>query len=171
MVDLLLIFFFFFCLIRGILRGTVKEACSIAGIFSGLIIASAYYEQSSRFIFGWIDKPQISHLWGFLLTFGIIYFFLNFLGIMLINSFHIANSGVGSRISGAAVGIIKGLLLISVLLIPMIAFSPNDSKFFKSSTLFSIETSIAKQMIHVTTGELQKKFEIKIMNYKKPRTL
>ncbi len=43
MVDFLLIIFCLFCLTRGIFRGPVIEAISIAGIIFGLMVASAYY--------------------------------------------------------------------------------------------------------------------------------
>jgi membrane protein required for colicin V production len=164
LTDLIIIFFFFFCLIRGIFRGTIKEASSIITTFCGLIVAAASYEQISHFIFSWIDKPQMRHLCGFLLTFTINFLFINFLSIMLINSLHIRNSGVGSRMSGAVMGFSKGLLLSSVLIIPLVGFSTNNSKYFNNSSLFSLEANVAQQVIHMTPREIRHRFNKKITN-------
>jgi len=167
MIDFLLIIFCIFCLIRGVLRGTVNETFSIAGIFIGLIVASAYYIYISLFIFSWISNPQMRQLWGFLISFGFIYLAINLLGIMVTYFFHIAVSGWGSRITGAGIGTIKGLLFISVLLIPLVTFSPKGSKYIKNSTMFSLEAPIAEQMIAVTSKKIQKTFTINIGDYEK----
>jgi membrane protein required for colicin V production len=167
MVDFLLIIFFAFCLIRGILRGTINEAISIVGILIGLIVASACYATVSVSMLSWIDNPQMRNLCGFLMTFGFIEIVICVLGVIAAYVFHLKVSGLGSRLAGAGVGMLKGVLLISVLLIPLVAFLPKDSRYIESSTMFSLESTLSEQMVNMIPEEMQKRFAIKIGDYKK----
>ena len=167
MVDFLLIIFCLFCLTRGILRGPVIEAISIAGIISGLMVASAYYARISFFIFSWINNLQMRNLCGFLLFFCFIILAVNFLAVLGTYLFHINVSGVGSRLAGAVVGTLKAILFISALLIPLVAFSPKDSRYIENSSMFSLESTLSKEMASVISEEMQKKFSNNISGYKK----
>jgi len=166
-VDLLLVNFCLYCSIRGIWRGTVNEAFSIVGIFIGLIVASAYYADVAQFICNWIINKQIGFMFAYLVSFFIIYLIINCLGTILSYLFHITISGWGSRISGGVVGSFKGLLFVSVLLIPLVTFSPKDSNYIKNSTLFYFETSVSEQILPVISKEMRRNYSIKIRNYKK----
>ena len=166
-VDIMVSIFFFYCLIRGILRGTVREAFSITGVFSGLMVASAYYSEISQFCLSWINSIQIRHLSGYLISFGIVYLIINLIGIVVLYLFHISNSGWGSRITGGVVGSFKGLLFVSVLLIPLVTFSPKDSNYIKNSALFPFETTISEQLTRVISKDMRRNYSLKIKNYKK----
>jgi hypothetical protein len=74
-------------------------------------------------------------------------------------------------ISGAVMGISKELLLGAVLLIPLVAFSTNNSKYISHSNLFSLEANIAQQVVHVTSGKMQQKFNKRITNFIESKTL
>lgn len=76
--------------------------------------------------------------------------------------FHITISGWGSRIFGGIVGSLKGILFVSVLLIPLVTFSPRSSNFIKKSTLFSFEKKISEQMTHVIFKKMRRNFSFKI---------
>jgi len=158
--------FFLYCSLRGFWRGTVNEAFSIVGIFIGLIIASAYYADVSQYLFNWVINKEISHMSGYLVYFSIIYLIINCLGILVTYIFHLKNRGWGSHLSGGLVGSIKGILLVSVLTIPLIIFLPKGSNFIKYFTLLSLEIPISEQMTHVISKEMQKTFSAKINDYK-----
>ena len=167
MIDFLLIIFCLFCVTRGILRGPVIEAFSIAGIISGLMVASAYYSRISFFIFSWLNNIQIRNLCGFLLFFCFIVLVANFLAVIGTYVFHINVSGVGSRLAGAVMGTLKAILLISALLVPLVAFSPKDSGYIENSSVFSIESTLSKEMAIVIPEDMQKKFSNNIVGYTK----
>lgn len=167
MVDFLLIIFCLFCLTRGILRGPVIETISITGIIFGLMVASAYYARVSFFIFRWIDNIQMRNLCGFLLFFCFIVLVVNFLAVVGTYVFHINVSGIGCRLAGAVVGTLKAILFISALLVPLVAFSPKDSRYIENSSMFSFESTLSKEMASVIPEEMHKKFSNNISGYKK----
>lgn len=166
-IDSFVVIFCIFCLIRGVFRGTVKEAFSIAGIFIGLIVAAAFYSHPSHVLFGWVANPRTGYLLGFLMLFGITYFLMDIFGILTTYLFHIVTKGWSSRLTGGVAGSLRGVLLVSVLLIPLITFLPDSSKFVKASKLFSMESSITEQMTHLTPKGLQNKFNANFICYQK----
>jgi uncharacterized membrane protein required for colicin V production len=170
-VDSIIILFIAYCLIRGIWQGTVNEAFSIAGLFIGLIAASAYYLQTARLIFHWIDNLQTFQLAGFFVTFGAAYLTVKFLGIIMAYLCHIVVSGWGSRITGGVMGSLKGLLFVAVLFIPLAVFSPTYLNHVRNSRLLSVEAIISAQLIHVISKEMQCKFYRNIDDAKKASTL
>jgi membrane protein required for colicin V production len=167
MIDSVFVAFCFLCLIRGVLRGTVKEAFAIAGIFAGQFFASIYYASISQVLFGWVANIRTGNLLGFLIIFVTIYLLMNISGILAIYIFRIDTRGWRSRVTGGIIGSLKGILLISVLIIPLVSFSPELADIVKSSKIFPMESHVSEQMINVLSENLRKKFNINLISYKK----
>ena len=170
LVDSIIILFIAYCLIKGILNGTVNEAFSIAGIFIGLVAASAHCLQTARFFFHWIGNPQTAQLAGFITTFGLVYLTVKFIGMIIAYLLHIAVSGWGSRITGGLMGSLKGLLLVAVLFIPLAVFSPTYLNYAGNSKLLSVEAVISAQLIHVFSEKMQCEFYRNIDNTERATT-
>lgn len=137
------------------MRGTVKEAISILGIFVGLLVSSIGYGKISQFLFGWIDNPQMRQLFGFLLFFGLIVLAFSFLGLIISYVFKIRVKGVSSRVLGAGLGTLKGILFVSFLCVPLVTFLPGIYAGIKDSTLFSLETALSKKMVGLLPENIQ----------------
>jgi membrane protein required for colicin V production len=165
MIDFIIVVFCLLCLIKGIFRGSVKEAISIAGIFIGLLAASALYQTSSRYLFSWIDKAQMRYLFGYLLIFGFCIMVFSCLALVVTYVFSIRVSGVGSRLAGAGIGTLKGILLISVLCIPLVTFLPKNYASIRNSTLFSLESALSAEMLSLVPQDMQKGFKRHIRRY------
>ena len=161
-VDSILVIFCIICFIRGVLRGTVKEVFAIAGIFTGLFFASIFYGTIAHLLFGWVANIRTGNLFSFLLIFCTIYFLMSIIGIISTYIFRIAKGGLSNRVTGGIIGSFKAILLVSVLIIPLVSFSPEPVDIVKGSRIFPIESRISEHMINRLSDNLGKKFHIKL---------
>jgi membrane protein required for colicin V production len=68
---------------------------------------------------------------------------------------------------GAGVGIIKGVLIVSVLLLTLTAFLPDDVSIIKNSLFSSHFTLISKKMAMIAPKDMRHEFLAKTGPYKK----
>jgi membrane protein required for colicin V production len=159
MIDFIIVIFCLLCLIKGIFRGSVKEAISISGIFIGLLAASAFYQTSSRYVFSWIGNTPIRNLLGYLLIFGFCIIVFSFLALVVTYVLNIRVSSVGSRLAGAGIGTLKGIFLIAVLCIPLVTFLPKNYASIRNSTLFSLGAALSAEMVGLVPEDMQRGFK------------
>jgi membrane protein required for colicin V production len=80
---------------------------------------------------------------------------------------NIAFLGWIDRICGAGFGTIKGILIVSVLLIVFTAFLPKGSPVLKNSLLSPYVTLVSENMAKIVSKDMKKQFEEKIKVLKK----
>ena len=153
-----------FCLVRGLFRGLVKEISSIVGVFTGYYCACNYYAPVSEIVQGWqiIENPNYVRIVVFFCLFCLIFFLIGLVGIIiryLLRELFI--SWVDTTLGGGF-GMVKGVLITSVLLIPLTAFLPNDDKLMKNSILAPHVTVVSKEMVRLVPDHLKEKFTQKI---------
>lgn len=104
-------------IIKGFLKGLVREVCSLLGLVMGIWAACKYYPPLSAAIRPFIHLPQnVSSTISFALIFlsiGLLFFFL---GHLLTIVFKIALLGGVNRVGGVVFGFLQGALVLSVLL-------------------------------------------------------
>ena len=79
----------------------------------------------------------------------------------------IAFMGWVDRVFGAGFGIIKGILIISVLLIIFTAFLPKNASLVKDSVLASHVAFVSERMARIVSKDLKIEFSTKISELKK----
>ncbi|KPA12790.1 Colicin V production protein [Candidatus Magnetomorum sp. HK-1] len=148
-----------FCLVRGLFRGLVKEISSIVGVFVGYYCACNYYKPCSDIVQEWniINNPAYVKIIVFFCLFCSIFIVIGLVGIIIryiLREFFI--SWVDTAF-GASFGTLKGVLITSVLLIPLTAFLPDD-KLMKESVLAPKITIMSQVMVSLVPDHLKEKF-------------
>ncbi len=164
--DIVIIIILSFCLIRGFFRGLVKELSSIIGVLGGYYAAYTYYMEVSGFLSGWISNPSYLKILSFLIIFCGVFITISILGVVIKYILNIAFLGWVDRICGAGFGGIKGILIVSVLLIILTAFLPK-STLIKSSLLAAHVTLVAEKMVKVVPEDIKDKFTTRVEKFKK----
>jgi membrane protein required for colicin V production len=104
-------------IIKGFMKGLVREVCSLVGLVMGLWAACKYYQSLSEAIRHYIHLPHsISIIFSFILIFltiGLLFFFL---GNLMTAIFRIALLGGVNRVGGAIFGLIQGALVLCLIL-------------------------------------------------------
>ena len=165
--DLLIITILVFCIIRGVFRGLVKEISSLIGVLGGFYAGYTYYADVSVILFKWISTPSYRYIASFLTIFFLVFFIISIAGIIIKYLLNITFLNWVDRLFGAVSGIIKGILIVSVLLIVLTAFLPKKNSFIKDSCISPHVTILSENMAKVTPKEIKKNFTNKINELKK----
>jgi len=165
-LDIVIIVILSFCLVRGLFRGLVKELSSIIGVMGGLYSASTFQPEMAKFLASKVPStPYIDVLSYFILFCG-VFIIISFLGVLLKYLLKIAFLGWVDRIFGGLFGAVKGLTIISVVLIGLITFLPKNSSLIGKSKLAPHAAQIAVVMIHMVPQDMKNKFKKRIDKFK-----
>ena len=157
-LDILIAIIVGFCLVRGIFRGIIKELTSIVGVFAGFFVAYHYYPVVAHFMSRFIANESYLNIVSFFLAFAIVFFAVGFVGVVLKHVFKAAALGWADRILGAAFGLVKAILIVSVFLVPLTTFLPQKSPLIKDSLLAPFVYIISEGMVAVVPEEMKQKF-------------
>ena len=165
--DMLAIVILAFCVIRGIFRGLVKELSSIIGVLAGFYAAYTYYMGIARLLSHWMSDTAYINIISFLIIFCFIFFVISIIGVIIKYILNIAFMGWFDRICGAVFGLIKGVLIVSVLFIIFTAFLPQGAPFVKDSVLAPDIALVSEKMAKVVSQDMKQQFSTKIEELKK----
>jgi membrane protein required for colicin V production len=165
--DIILIIILVYCFIRGIFRGLLKEISSLIGVLGGFYAAYTYYKEAGIYLKRWISDPNYINILSFLIIFISIFLIISILGIIIKYILKIVFLGWVDRVFGGVFGIMKGILIGSVLLIVFTAFLSSDSSMIKNSRLSQYITTISDKMIKVTPKDLKHEYQTKRQDIEK----
>jgi len=164
--DIVIIVILSFCLVRGIFRGLVKEVSAIIGVLAGFYAAYTYYAEIAKLLSKWISNVAYSNILSFLILFVGVLVIVNILGIIIKYILKIASLGWIDRVSGAGFGIIKGVLIVSILLIMLTAFLPKGSPVIRNSMLSPYITMVSERLAKVIPQSMKDQFSFKLKDFK-----
>jgi uncharacterized membrane protein required for colicin V production len=164
--DAAILIFWLVCLVRGIFRGPVNELFSIASALVGLFAAAFFYPYVSRVLSVWMDAGPIRSLTCFFTLFGGMYLLAAVCGVIATYLMHLRRSGWLSRAFGAGLGLLKGMLVVAVVLIPLVAFLPNQSTWIGRSGIIPYENRLSGEMVQVIPSTISDPFSSHIKGYK-----
>jgi len=166
-LDMLIVVILAFCFIRGIFRGLIKELSSIVGVFAGFYAAYTYYGVVSKFLSRWFSNLAYLNILSFLVIFSLIFIVISIFGIVIKYLLNIAFLGWMDRICGAGFGAIKGILIVSVILIPLTSFLPRGTPLLKQSLLSPYATQVSEKMVKIVSKDLKDQFEDRLKELRK----
>jgi membrane protein required for colicin V production len=165
-LDIVIGIILVFGLVRGIFRGLMEEVASIIGIFGGIYGAVFYYPAAAGFLGRWIHNSAYANIIGFLLIFGLIFFLVGLLGVLIKYLLNIASLGWFDRMCGAGFGVVKGILIVSVLLFALTTFLPTGTPIIKTSRLAPHVAVITESLVKIIPQDLKKRFSDKYREMK-----
>ncbi len=166
-LDMVIVVIMAFCLIRGVFRGLIKEISSIVGVFAGFYAAYTYYGVVAKPLSRWISNSAYLNILSFLIVFCALFILISVIGVIIKYVLNIAFLGWVDRICGAGFGIIKGVLIVSVILIPLTSFLPNNAPVIRNSVLSPYVMLVSEKMVKVVSKDMKQQFEAKIRELKK----
>ena len=165
--DIFVIVVVGFCLIRGIFRGLIKELSSIIGVLAGFYGAYTYYIKLAKLLSRWISDTGYLNIFSFLVIFCCVFILISVLGVVIKYLLNVAFLGWIDRICGAGFGLIKGILIVSVVMISLTAFLPKGSPLIKKSLLAPHVALVSETMAKVVSEDMKEAFAGKIDALKK----
>ena len=167
LLDYVVVIILGFCLVRGIFRGLIKELSSLVGALSGLYAAYAYYPRLAEPLSRWIDDPAYANILACLLLFFGIFVLVSILGVIIKYLLNIAFLGWTDRICGAFLGGLKGVLLVSVLILVLTAFLPRNASILRDSLSAQSFMRVSATLAQVASKDIRTLFSYKMKELSK----
>jgi membrane protein required for colicin V production len=165
--DIIIIIILGYCLIRGFFRGLIKELSSIIGVLGGFYAAFTYYMLVAKPLSKWITNTGYLNILSFLIIFCGVFIIISILGVIINYLLKIAFLGWLDRICGFIFGAMKGILIVSVLLIALTAFLPKGTPVIKDSLLSPYVTLVSEKIAKVVSKDMKHAFSSKIETIKR----
>jgi len=165
--DLGIIMILCFCLIRGVFIGIIRGLFSITGVLIGFFGASAFYMEVAESFLYWMPDASHVNILSFLSIFFGFFIAISILGITVNYLLKIDFLSWVKRTLGAVIGIIKGVLFVSVLLLTLSTFLPKGTPIIKNSLFSSYFTLVSEKMARIVSKDMRHNYVAKIGEYKK----
>ena len=120
---------------NGFINGLVKEVASLAALILGIWGAIVFSSFTAEKLYDYFDMT--GHYVGiiaFLITFGIIVVIIHFIGILADKVVNAASLGFINRILGIVFGLLKAMLIMSVVFVVLNAIDVRRS-FLPKTTI------------------------------------
>ncbi len=165
--DVFIIIVIGYSIVRGLFRGLVKEVSSIFGVLGGFYAAYSYYPVVAKILAGLVTNPSYRNILSFLVIFCSVLIIISILGVVIKYLLNVAFLGWIDRLCGVCFGLIKGILIVTVLFIILTTFLPKGAPLIKTSVLAPHVIWISERMVNVVSEEMKRDFFIKLDEFKR----
>jgi membrane protein required for colicin V production len=143
--------------IQAASSGFFQEAFGIAGLVFGYLIAAWQYQRLAGHFASYISSPWLGELVAFLAIFLGIMVLAGVLGKIVRWIVQEAGLSGVDRFFGGVLGLIRGFLLVSIVLVGMTAFTPS-SRLLQGSGLAPYFLVVGRAAIWLAPAELRADF-------------
>ena len=115
-IDAIILIILGIAAVRGFIDGFVKEVAALAALILGIWGAIKFSAFTAAKLYEWFDMTgQYVGIIAFLITFGVIVIVIHFVGILADKVIDAVSLGFLNRILGIVFGLIKSVLILSVI--------------------------------------------------------
>jgi membrane protein required for colicin V production len=137
--------------------GFFQEACGIGGLVLGYFLAAWQYRRLAEWFSPHLKSPWVGEIAAFLVIFLAVMIVAGMAGRIARWIMKEAGLSFLDRLLGAALGLLRGCLLVAVVLMSMAAFTPT-SKLLAGSELAPYFLVVGRAAIWVAPSELRGRF-------------
>ena len=147
---------------NGFRCGFIKEISKIISMIVGFVAASKFHKYIEPYLEDYVSNLTVLSIISYLIIFFIVVIIINIISNLLTKFFDIISLGWLNRLVGCILGIIKGILIVS-LIIFVIQIAPNDLKtqLKEDSVLYKICDKVRENIITSIIKQRFNKFIIK----------
>jgi len=131
-VDIVIIIYLAISIISGFMQGLIRTVLSIAGLIVGILLASHFYKQFGD-ILTFISNRNAANIVAFIIILLVVMGIAALIAMVLKTIIKAIMLGWLDKIGGAALGLILGVISVSVFLAVIIKYTNSsaiaDSKF------------------------------------------
>jgi membrane protein required for colicin V production len=137
--------------------GFFHEAFGIAGLVCGYLLAAWQYRQLAQRFAPYVNSPWFGEITAFLIIFIAVMVLAGIAG--RITRWAVKEAGLSfvDRLLGAALGLLRGCLMVAVVLTSMAAFTPT-SKWLEGSQIAPYFLVVGRAAIWVAPSEMRARF-------------
>ena len=124
MADLLIVAVLLVSAISAFVKGFLLEVFSLAGLVLGLFLAAANFAIAAAWLEQWIHQPEAAKLIAFITIALLVMVLAGLLGRLFRGLVRTVGLGIFDRLLGAAFGLVRGCIVVTLVLMGIVAFLP-----------------------------------------------
>jgi len=163
--DILVVVILLYCLIRGIFSGLIQEVAAIVGVFGGLYAALAFYRLPAHTFAPWVADPTIANVLGFAAIFIGVWGAVALLGTIIRQALAITRLKWVDWVLGGLFGLVKAVLVITILVIALTTFLPPQAPLVRQSRLAPYINTVSREMIRIIPQDIRRAYRERIKRY------
>jgi membrane protein required for colicin V production len=138
-------------------EGFVHQAFGIAGLIVGYLLAAWQYHRVADWFAPHLKSPWLGDIAAFVVIFVVVVIVAGIAGRIVRWAMKEAGLSLFDRLLGGLLGVVKGSLFVSVILMGMTAFTPS-SQLLEGSQLAPYFLVVGRAAIWVAPSQLRAKF-------------
>jgi membrane protein required for colicin V production len=143
--------------LQAAISGFFHEAFGIAGLILGYLLAAWNYERLAARYAPYLKSMWLGEIAAFLVIFLAVVLVAGLAGRVVRHIVKEAGLSFVDRILGGALGLLRGILMVAVVLMSMAAFTPT-STWLEGSQLAPYFLVVGRAAIWVAPSELRSRF-------------
>jgi membrane protein required for colicin V production len=155
--DWLIVAVILLSIFSAAVQGFFAEALSMAGLVVGYIVAAWKYPGLSDRFMTFLKNAWLADIFSFLIIFFVILLVFNVAARVARKLMKAAGLSGFDRFMGALLGVVKGVLVVTVVLMGITAFTPT-STMLKRSVLAPYFLVVGRAAMWVAPAELRARF-------------
>jgi membrane protein required for colicin V production len=146
--------------VSGLWKGMVKQVFSLGGVILGYIVAMEYYVRLSHFV------PSVDDEMKKIISFVVI--FISFILAASVAGWSTerllknADLNWANRAGGGLIGFLKGVLIVVIITVLLLAFLPADSGILQGSKLLPCAVTVSKTLGSVIPKDIKDRYYKKV---------
>jgi membrane protein required for colicin V production len=155
--DWLIVVVILLNIVLAAMHGFFAEALSMAGLVVGYIVAAWQYQRLAAWFMSFLKSELLSEVLGFLVIFFAVLLLFGIAGRIARKLMKEAGLSSFDRFLGGLLGMVKGCLVVSVVLMGLTAFAPT-SQMLENSQLAPYFLVVGRAAIWVAPSALRVRF-------------
>jgi membrane protein required for colicin V production len=162
-LDIIIIVTMIFLVVRGVFRGFFREIGSLAGVILGIWLANTYQPHLSAYLGPFFPSTPFLPLISFGLLFIVVLLLCNIAGWSIKYLLKKAFLGWADRTLGAALAILKGLILTYLVIILLTFFVPAKTPLVGDSRLAPLIIRSYQHLVSLISPDAYQKWKRKFL--------
>ena len=162
LLDIIIIVTMIFFIVKGVLRGFVREIASLAGVILGILLSNRFQPEMTDYLKPYLPATKFLPLISFAALFVLILVFFNILGWVIKLLLKKALLGWIDRTLGAGLAITKGVIITYLVIVLLTFFLPAKTPLMVESKLAPLIIVSYQSMISLISPDhyqnLKKRF-------------
>ncbi len=155
--DILIIAIIAAGFLYGFFRGIISELFAIAGLIIGFIVAIKFSFVIQPYLRSLIKGETAAFIIGFLALFLATAAGIVIIGILFRKAIKFIRLSWLDRWVGGAVGLVKGIIIVGLISLVIVTFSPNGKAFMKQSVFGRHTITIVRIAVYLLPERFRKR--------------
>ncbi len=160
-LDFILLTILAIALIRGLMRGAIRQVASLLGIVTAFVVASHFYLRLLPLARRFLPAVPYPEVVSYLAIFAATWLIIILSSLLIARLSRVILMGWADRLFGGALGLVKGTVAAVVLVAVLTLFLPGKSRLLTGSLLAAHVQKAGYYLVQLTPKDLRRKYQEK----------